>query len=317
MEHSLSSAAELVGLLGEADVYCYEELLKTYPLAVTPYYLSLVENHGDRKDPIGRQCLPDLAELSECTSYLSDPLQEERHMPLPGLVHRYHDRCLVLVTRRCAVHCRHCNRRRLWGGRPLVVDKKLMEGWVDYIGRRKQLREVILSGGDPLTLEDDRLDWLLGSLRTIDHVEVLRIGSRIPVVMPMRITEGLCAILKKYRPLWLNTQFNHPRELTKDAVTACEMLLTAGIPVSNQSVLLKGVNDDFETMRDLVHGLHRASVRPYYLFQADRVKGTAHFHVSPEVGRGIIKGLWQTTTGLCIPRYVIDKPGKEGKLTIV
>jgi len=292
----------------------YEELLTIYPFAATPYYLSLAAK-GDRDDPVLKQCLPDIAELNDQTFPAGDPLEEERFMPTPGLIHRYRDRCLILAASTCAVLCRHCNRKRLWQKTKPDLRANL-PAIVEYLSRTKEIREVIISGGDPLTLTDEVLDWLMGSLRQIGHLEVLRIGSRVPVVMPMRVTGDLCRILRKYRPLWLNTQFNHPLEITPEARKACSRLLEAGIPVSNQTVLLKGINDDYKIMLDLVHGLQRASVRPYYLFQADQVRGTGHFHVDTEAGRRIMERLRQTTSGLCLPRYVIDRPGRSGKTSL-
>ncbi|MDI6726309.1 MAG: KamA family radical SAM protein [Smithellaceae bacterium] len=316
MKNRVRTSAQLARLWGADVIEGCDRVVQAYPLAVTPYYLSLVGNIDDRMDPIRRQCLPDPGEIEEPPGMQDDPLEEGKHMPIPGLVHRYHDRCLALLTSTCATHCRHCNRKRIWQDTSFELTKDRFSAMREYITGRREIREVILSGGDPLILADGQLDWILGALRAIPHVEVLRIGSRTPVVMPMRITGALCAILKKHRPLWLNTQFNHPVEITPEAKRACEMILEAGVPVSNQSVLIKGVNDNFETMRDLLHGLQRAAVRPYYLFQADQVAGTCIYHADPAVGTEIMERLWQTTTGLCLPRYVIDKPGRAGKLPL-
>jgi lysine 2,3-aminomutase len=293
----------------------HRELLsvtETYPWRVTPYYLALMDP-SDQADPLRRQCFPDLQEIRFSLGGVDDPLEERRDMPVPGLIHRYTDRCLMLVTNVCALYCRHCNRKRLWGGGPFAGNQAYFQPMLDYIRGRKEIREVILSGGDPLTLSDRTLARVLASLRSIPQVEVLRIGSRIPVVMPMRITPSLCKMLGKYRPLWLNTQFNHPREITPAAARACEMLLEAGIPVSNQSVLLRGVNDSYEVMRELLYGLQRISVRPYYLFQCDPVRGVDHFRVDLWQGLEIMEKLWRNVSGLCIPRYVVDLPGGKGK----
>jgi lysine 2,3-aminomutase len=291
------------------------QVIRSYPLSITPYYLSLIDCKNDG-DPIRRQCFPDLREVQFSLGGEEDPLAEGRQMPVPGLVHRYSDRCLILATHACSVYCRHCNRKRLWRHKQPTASPSYFQPMLDYISRSRLIREVILSGGDPLTLPDKTLDWLLSSLRTIPHVDVIRIGTRMPVVLPMRITRELCELLRRYRPLWLNTQFNHPREITFEAAAACERLLSAGIPVSNQSVLLKGVNDDYETMRDLLYGLQKISVRPYYLFQCDQVKGTDHFRVDIWKGMEMMERLWCHVSGLCLPRYVLDVPGASGKIPL-
>jgi len=283
-----------------------------YPFGATPYYLSLCKSENG--DPIAIQCIPRKEELDHSDELSSDPLQEEKFMPIPGLIHRYDDRCLILVNNICAVHCRHCNRKRFWAQQAVPWTKDRLDQMINYIRLQKGIREVILSGGDPLSISDQKLDVLLGALRSIPHVEILRIGSRMPVVMPMRITKSLCRILKRHRPLWFNTQFNHPFEITGDAARACEMILEAGIPVSNQSVLLKKVNDSFETMRDLVYGLQRIGVRPYYLFQCEPVLGAGHFQVDIEQGKHIMKEIWQKCSGLCQPSYVLDSVNGKGKI---
>jgi len=285
-----------------------------YPISVTPYFLSLA-SLDNLHDPILRQFTPDIKELDP-TSGPPDPLLEENHMPVPGLIRRYRDRCLILTTSLCAVYCRHCNRKRRWQQRNHLETKEYFSTILGYIARDSSLREVILSGGDPLTLPDGAIEFLLKNLRAISHVEVIRIGTRVPVVMPMRITSNLCNLLKKYRPLWLNTQFNHPREITHLSAEACDRLVSSGIPVSNQSVLLKGINDDFPTLQSLFTGLERISVRPYYLFQCDPVRGTTHFRVAVERGRELMKQLWASTSGLCLPRYVADLPETPGKVSL-
>jgi len=286
-----------------------------YPFAVTPYYLSLIDlANGD--DPLRRQCIPDIRELADDGFGQDDPLDEDRHMPVPGLIRRYPDRCLVLATNRCALFCRHCNRKRFWRQSPRRFSRTYFQRIIAAVAQEPALREVIVSGGDALMLPDAVLDWLLDSLRRIPHVEVLRIGSRMPAVLPMRIDPALAAMLKRHRPLWFNTQFNHPREITPEAARACELLLTAGIPVSNQAVLLRGVNDDEETLRELFYGLQRISVRPYYLFSCDPVKGTGHFRVDTGRGAAMMDRLWRRTSGLCLPRYVLDSPGEGGKIPL-
>jgi lysine 2,3-aminomutase len=294
----------------------YRSVVRTYPMAVTPYYLSLLHARGE-DDPLRRQCFPDIRELDRSMGDNDDPLDEEKAMPVPGLIHRYPDRCLAIVTSVCAVNCRHCNRKRMWRGKKRSPGtREWLQAMVDHVARTPALREVIISGGDPLLLPERLLDWFLGALRAIPHVDILRIGSRAPVTLPMRITPELCAMLKRYRPLWFNTQFNHTREITPESTQACEMLLMAGIPVSNQSVLLKGVNDDYETMRDLLYGLEQISVRPYYLFHCDPVGGVHHFRSEVFQGMEMMDRLWHQISGLCLPRYVLDSPGGRGKISL-
>ena len=293
----------------------WEGVMHTYPFAITPYYLSLFDP-DDPADPLRRQCFPDPREIDPTAEGTDDPLDEEKAMPVPGLIHRYPDRCLAITTGVCALYCRYCNRKRMWGRRESERIRERLQTMVDYVARSTRLREVIISGGDPLFLSEKLLDWFLGALKAIPHVEVLRIGSRAPVTLPMRVTAGLCAMLKRHRPLWFNTQFNHPREITAESAEACERLLSAGIPVSNQSVLLRGINDDYETMRTLLYGLQRISVRPYYLFHCDPVRGTNHFRAEIWNGMGIMERLWRDVSGLCLPRYVLDYPGGRGKIPL-
>jgi lysine 2,3-aminomutase len=292
-----------------------EAVVDRYPFSITPYYLSLLDPVHAR-DPLRLQCFPDVRELEDSEGGVDDPLAEERDMPVPGLIHRYPDRCLAVVTNVCGLFCRHCNRKRLWR-KPLgACLKRDLQRMVDYVAQEKGIREVIISGGDALTLQEDKLDWLLGAFRALPHVEVLRVGSRLPVVMPMAITRKLSEMLKRHRPLWFMTQFNHPREITKEAAEACEKLLDAGIPLSSQTVLLKEVNDSYDALRDLFQGLERISVRPYYLFQCDPVRGTDHFRADIRKGMDIMDKLWKSTSGLCIPRYVADLPGGRGKVPL-
>ena len=290
----------------------YGAVAKVYPFGITPYYLSLMDM-ADENDPLRRQSLPDERETDFSLGGVADPLEEERDMPVSGLVHRYPDRCVAIVTNTCATYCRHCNRKRIWRKGGIGDNTGYLERMVDYVAKTKQIREVIVSGGDPLTMKDSILDWFLGSLRSIPHVDVLRIGSRMPVVMPMKITHELCNMLRKHRPVWFNTQFNHPNEITPEAAHACEMILEAGIPVSNQTVLLRGINDNYEILRELFYGLQRISVRPYYLFQCDPVKGADHFRTDVRRGIKIMKRMWGNISGLCVPQYIFDLPGGKGK----
>ncbi|MBI4633518.1 MAG: KamA family radical SAM protein [Deltaproteobacteria bacterium] len=312
--HTLTQLSGVMDMMPGA-LRKYETVVRRFPFCITPYYLSLADLM-DKKDPIRLQCFPDLKEIHFSRGGVSDPLDEELHMPVAGIVHRYPDRCLAMVTNTCATYCRHCNRKRRWGNVSSTGIREFLRGMIDYVSRTPSIREVIISGGDPLTMNERSLDWFLGELRAISHVEVLRIGSRMPVVMPMRITEELCAMLRRHRPLWFNTQFNHRREITPDAARACEMLLEAGIPVSNQSVLLKGINDSYEEMQALLHGLQRISVRPYYLFQCEPVRGADHFRVDILKGTEIMERVRKTASGLCIPNYVLDTPGAGGKIPL-
>jgi lysine 2,3-aminomutase len=286
-----------------------------YPMAITPYYLSLIQI-DDENDPVRAQCIPDLREISCYKDYLNDPLEEDIHMPVPKLIHRYPDRCLAIVTEVCLTYCRHCNRKRFWPQSAHLSLKTRLKKIIPYISESRQIREVIISGGDPLIFDDQTIENLLASLKAIPHIEVLRIGSRAPVVMPMRITKEFCRILKRYRPLWFNTQFNHPAEITPESIRACNMIQESGIPVSNQSVLLHGVNDSPDVMRNLLYGLQKISVRPYYLFHCDPVKGCEHFHTDLKSGITMMEKIWSRCSGLSLPQYVLDLPGSTGKMPL-
>jgi len=317
LKNRLTGIESLERLLGETvlDKEIFREVTTVYPLAATPYYLSLIQNYKE-SDPVFAQCVPNRQEISFPGTVPEDPLEEDQYMPVPKLIRRYPDRCLAIITETCAVFCRHCNRKRFWS-RPAQPSVKIrFREMIRYIAATPQIREVIISGGDPLILDDDTLGNLLSSLKAIKHVEVLRIGSRTPVVMPMRITKNVCRMLKRYRPLWFNTQFNHPAEITPEAAQACNMLQEAGIPVSNQSVLLKGVNDSPEVMQNLLYDLQKISVRPYYLFHCDPAKGCAHFRTDPKDGIALMEKIWQQCSGLCLPQYVMDVPGKSAKIPL-
>ena len=286
-----------------------------YPFAVTPYYLSLI-NPTDHADPVRAQAVPVAEELTMAGEGLEDPLAEQAHSVVPGLVHRYPDRVLMVLTDICPMLCRHCTRKREWRTGVWTRSPAEIQAMLDYIRRRPEVRDVVISGGDPLTLSTARLEAVLAGLRGIKHVEIIRFGTRCPVVLPQRIDDELCQVLSKYGPIWLNTHFNHPREITPEAMSACDRLLRAGVPVNNQAVLLKGVNDSLETQRALCQGLLRAKVRPYYLFQCDDVQGTEHFWTPVEKGLQIIEGLRGFTSGLAVPTYVIDLPHGGGKIPV-
>jgi lysine 2,3-aminomutase len=284
-----------------------------YPLRISPYYLSLIQSPGD---PIWRQCVPDIRELRE-DGLLSDPLDEENLSPTPSIIHRYPDRVVFLATTSCAVYCRFCMRKRKVGCPSADVDPAALEAAIRYVEETPAVRDVILSGGDPLLLPDDQLEYLLQRLSKIPHVEIIRIGSRAPVTLPERITPKLCRMLKTFHPLYVNTHFNHPLEITPQSSRACVRLADAGIPLGNQTVLLKGVNDDPETMKTLMQQLLSIRVRPYYIHQMDLVKGTGHFRAEIKRGIEIMKGLRGYTSGMANPYYVIDAPGGKGKIPLL
>lgn len=312
LQGSITRPGDLTRKYG-IDPSSLEKVTAQYPMRVNPYYLSLIK-HVD--DPIWRQAVPSSLELrkSVCPA---DPLEEENQSPVPNLVHRYPDRALFLVCSECAMYCRFCTRKRKVGGASMQVNRETIEGGLDYLRRHAEIRDVIISGGDPLLLVDEKLDWILRELRAIPHIEILRIGSRVPVVLPQRVTMGLIRVLRKYHPIYLNTHFNHPDEITETAAKACIRLADAGIPLGNQTVLLRGVNDDPVVMKRLMQKLLAIRIRPYYLYQADMVQGTDHFRTSVEEGIEIIRALRGHTSGLGVPAYVIDAPGGGGKIPLL
>jgi len=282
-----------------------------YPMFINPYYLGLIKSKGDA---IYRQAVPDIAEIT-MTEGTADPLNEEALSPVPGLTHKYPDRILFLVSSRCAMYCRFCNRKRKVGGAGMVSAETIREG-ILYIRANKNIRDVLLSGGDPLLLSDSELFRILAEIRSIPHVEIIRIGTRVPCTFPQRVTPALAEMLKGFHPIYINTHFNHPAEITPQAGLACSILADAGIPLGCQTVLLKGVNDDISIMRQLMKRLIAIRVRPYYLFQADLVKGTSHFWTGLKKGIEIIAGLQGHISGMCIPRFMIDLPDGGGKVPI-
>lgn len=299
----------------ERELSGINEVISKYPFGITPYYLSLI----DRKnagDPIRMQCVPSPDENDTYFELDEDPLGEERDSVLPGLVHRYPDRVLITLTCMCPVYCRHCTRKREWQKVGWVRKGRELAEIYAYINRHRAIRDVILSGGDPFILADSRLEAVLRNLRGIPHVEIIRIGTRCPVVLPQRIDDGLVSMLRKYRPIWVNTHFNHPNEITEESRLACDRILCAGIPVNNQSVLLKGVNDNVGTMTALCQGLLKIGVRPYYLFQCDPISGTGHLRTSIDKGLEIIKGMRGFTSGLAVPTFVVDGLEGQGKVPL-
>jgi lysine 2,3-aminomutase len=285
------------------------------PVGVTPYYMSLV-SRDDQSQPLRRTVIPTTAELERGPGEADDPLGEDGDSPVPGLVHRYPDRALLLVTDFCSSYCRYCTRSRVVGHGGIAPSEARLEQAFDYIRRTPTIRDVLISGGDPLALSDERLDWILGQLRQIPHVEFLRLGTKMPAVLPQRITVDLCRVLRKHHPLWMSLHFLHPDECTPESFLACTRLADAGIPLGSQTVLLAGVNDDVETMKNLVHRLLKMRVRPYYLYQCDPISGSAHFRTPIAKGLEIIEGLRGHTTGYAVPNYVIDAPGGGGKIPL-
>jgi lysine 2,3-aminomutase len=286
-----------------------------YPLAITPYYLSLIDP-ANPDDPIRIQAVPSFDEISLAGIGTEDPLEEKRDSVVPGLVHRYPDRVLIVLTDICPMLCRHCTRKREWRHGGWVRTPSEIEAMLDYIGNHKAVRDVVISGGDPLTLSTPHLESVISRLRQIEHVEIIRIGSRFPVVLPQRIDEELCSMLSNYGPIWFNTHFNHYREITPEAAAACDRLVRSGVPVNNQSVLLRGINDSVETQTKLCQGLLTIKVRPYYLFQCDEVEGTEHLRTPLATGLKIIEGMRGHTSGLAVPTFVIDLPQGGGKVPV-
>jgi len=315
--HMLTSADELetAVTLSPAERAGLAASAQLFRVGITPYYASLMDPvHASC--PIRMQAIPRAAEADIRPEELRDPLGEDTHNPAPSVVHKYPDRVLFLVVDRCGIYCRHCNRRRLVGGDEPPTTAELEAG-LEYIAKTPRIRDVLLSGGDPLLLSTRRLGHLLGRLRAIPHVETIRIGTRLPVVCPMRIDDELCAMLRRHHPLFINTHFNHVKELTPEARAGCERLVDAGIPVGNQTVLLRGINSSVRALRALMRGLLRSRVRPYYLFQGDTVLGTDHLRTPVEAAQELYKGLRGWMNGMAVPMLVLDAPGGGGKVPIV
>ena len=312
LQASLTRPGDLTRRFG-VDPRALEAVAERYPMRVNPYYLGLIGSVGD---PIWRQAVPSEEELQDAICP-ADPLEEENQSPVPNLVHRYPDRVLFLVSSQCAMYCRFCTRKRKVGCQQMVTDRQSIEAGLNYIRNHTEIRDVILSGGDPLLLSDEKIDWILRELRSIPSVEVIRIGTRVPVVLPQRITPTLVRVLRRYHPIYINTHFNHPVEITDFASRACARLADAGIPLGNQTVLLRGVNDSPEVMKRLMQRLLMIRVKPYYIYQADMVEGTDHFRTSVEEGIEIIRALRGHTSGMAVPAYVIDAPGGGGKIPLL
>ncbi|UTF48706.1 KamA family radical SAM protein [Desulfomicrobium sp. ZS1] len=311
LKHRVTSAEAMAGILG-VDAPVFEKSGRRLPAAATPYYLWV----ASRSEALRRCILPDVRETLVLPFEAPDPLGEEGHSPVPGIVHRYPDRVLFLVTEFCSTYCRYCTRSRLVGKAGHRSDMRSWQAALDYIRQHDEVRDVLLSGGDPLTLPAMKIEWLLSQLRAIPHVEIIRIGSKVPAVLPQRITPNLVRMLRRYHPLFISLHFTHPDEITPDTALACNRLADGGIPLGSQTVLLSGVNDDVNTMKRLMHGLVRNRVRPYYLYQCDPIPGSSHFRTPVDTGLAIIQGLRGHTSGYCIPTYVIDAPGGGGKVPL-
>ena len=293
-----------------------KKTLQTLRMAITPYYISLIDpNNPDC--PVRKQAVPTGKETYQSPADLLDPLHEDEDSPVPGLTHRYPDRVLLLITDMCSMYCRHCTRRRFAGQKDGESAIDRIDKAIEYIAKTPQVRDVLLSGGDSLCVSDERLEYIISRVRAIPHVEIIRLGSRTPVVCPQRITDDLVNMLKKYHPVWLNTHFNHPQEVTKEAAEACAKLANAGIPLGNQTVLLRGVNDCVNTMKKLMHELVKMRVRPYYIYQCDLSMGIEHFRTPVSKGIEIIEGLRGHTSGYAVPTFVVDAPGGGGKTPVM
>ena len=290
-----------------------EKVESLYPIRINDYYRGLI---SDPQDPIGLQVIPDPAEWMDADSP-ADPLGEDEDSPVPAIVHRYPDRVLFLVTNQCPIYCRYCTRKRLVGKPEGVVSREELRQGIDYIRDHPEVRDVILSGGDPLMLKDDVLEEVLSGLRAIEHLEIIRIGTRVPSALPQRVTPELCRMLSRFHPLYMNLHFNHPREITPESSEACRLLADAGIPLGCQTVLMKGVNDDAEVLGTLFKGLLKIRVKPYYLYQADLTRGANHFRTPVDKGIAIMKALQGNISGMAIPHFVIDAPGGGGKIPVL
>jgi lysine 2,3-aminomutase len=311
---SVEDLAERISLIPKARKEI-QNAAAVFPMAITPYYASLI-HWDDPGCPIKLQCLPSIQELKVGSGEMEDPLSEEAYSPVPGLVHRYPNRVLMTITLECYIYCRHCTRKRKVGDRTKAVTEQVIHGGIDYIRSHSEIRDVLLSGGDPFFLSDRFLENILKQIRGIPHVEIIRIGTRTPVVLPQRVTASLVRMLKRYHPLWINTHFNHPREFTPESTLALSKLADGGFPLGNQTVLLKGINDDSAVIKELIHLLVKNRVRPYYLYHCDYSRGIEHFRTPVSKGIEIIEQLIGHTSGFAVPTYVIDLPGGGGKIPL-
>ncbi len=314
----IETVEKILGIkLPEDEKRQIQKTIDIFPMSITPYYLSLIDAQDYKNDPIFKQAFPDVRELSIANYDMKDPLAEDEDSPVLGITHRYPDRVLFHISNVCAMYCRHCTRKRKVGDRDCIPSKDQMKKGIDYIKSNTGIRDVLLSGGDPFMLSDELLDWVLSELDKIDHIEVVRIGTRTPVVLPQRITKELVEVLQKHGTIWINTHFNHPKEMTTSSRIALEKLAFAGIPIGNQSVLLADVNDCPRIMKKLVHKLVQNRVRPYYLYQCDLSEGLEHFRTPVGKGIEIMECLRGHTSGFSVPTFVIDAPGGGGKIPVM
>ena len=311
LRKSITRAEDIPARFGPCDAGV-SRAAALYPMRINPYYLGLIRRKGD---PLWQQAVPAIEELQDDVC-VEDPLNEENLSPVPNLIHKYPDRVLFLVCAQCAMYCRFCTRKRKVGTDRMVITRETVSAGIDYIAGHPEIRDVLISGGDPLLLADERLEEILTAVRKIPTVEIIRIGTRVPCTLPMRVTARLARLLKKFHPLYINTHFNHPAEITPEAAKACARLADAGIPLSCQTVLLRGINDDPQTMRELMQKLLRIRVRPYYLFQGDMTRGTNHFRTTIAAGKEIMQSLIGFTSGLAVPTYALDAPGGGGKIPL-
>ena len=311
LKNSVQSADGLSCFTG-AKLDEIEEVAKTYPMRINPYYLNLIKKIND---PLWRQAVPDIREINDDTGMI-DPLDEENLSPVPNLVHKYPDRVLFLVSNQCPMYCRFCTRKRKVGTVEMVINDTSIRAGIDYLEKKTHVREVLLSGGDPFMLTDDRLEKILRSLKKIPSIEIIRIGTRVPCTYPMRVTRRLVSMLQKYHPIYINTHFNHPAEITPQSAHACSLLANAGIPLGCQTVLLEGVNNDSSTIRELMCKLLTIRVKPYYLFQGDLTRGTNHFRTPVVQGLKIMRSLIGHVSGMAVPTFALDAPGGGGKIPL-
>jgi lysine 2,3-aminomutase len=317
LSHRLNNVEEIEKVLPLTD--SERKALQTsglFRVDITPYFISLIDPN-DPNDPVRKQIIPRSEEMQAFTAMMEDSLAEDRHSPVPGLVHRYPDRVLMLVTTQCASYCRYCTRSRIVGDPGQTFSRQEFEAQIEYLKRTPQVRDVLLSGGDPLVLAPKILEEILTRLREIPHIEIVRIGSRVPVFLPMRVTQELCDMLQKFHPLWINIHINHPNEISQELAEACDRMARAGIPLGNQSVLLAGVNDCVHIQREMVQKMTRIRVRPYYLYQCDLVEGAGHFRTPVAKGIEIIEGLRGHTSGYAVPQFIVDAPGGGGKIPVM
>lgn len=318
LKNSVKTIGELSRFLKLSDNEIRPEQIihNTLPLRITPYYLSLLDKYN-AEQPIRKSVVPVFDEFMVSPGEASDPLAEGNHSPVPNVVHRYPDRVLFLATGFCSTYCRYCTRSHMVAKDKCHIGIKAWEPGLQYVQEHPEIRDVLISGGDPLTMSDQQIEYLLARLRSIEHVEIIRIGTKVPAVLPQRITRSLVNIFRKYHPLYISIHFTHPDEITPEAKEACDRLANAGIPLGSQTVLLKGINDDVTVMKKLMHGLLKIRVRPYYLYQCDPILGSAHFRTPIEKGLEIIRGLRGHTTGYAVPQYVVDAPGGGGKIPLL